>query len=173
MKKYLFLDVDGVLNHEQWYEKIHNHPELSPGPFPFECFDPDCVKRVNEILKQTDTELVISSSWRTDRALSETFTLVGLPEKYLKTPSWKNIDVYEEYECRGEEIQAFLDKHPCDNYVILDDVNDMLDSQKDHFIWTCAGFERYGDMERIKENEGTGLTEKLKERAIEILKKRR
>lgn len=169
MKKYLFLDIDGVLNHDQWYEKIHIHPELCPGPFPLECFDPDCVRRVNEILNETGAELVISSSWRTDRILSETFTLVGLPEKYSVTPSFKNTNgIWEEYDCRGEEIQAFLSKHPCENYVILDDINDMLDSQKDHFIWTCNG----ENHQRIKENDGTGLTEKLKEKAIDILNKK-
>lgn len=38
---------------------------------------------------------------------------------------------------RGEEIQMWLDEHPeVTNYVIIDDDNDMLDSQESHLVQT-------------------------------------
>ena len=38
---------------------------------------------------------------------------------------------------RGEEIQRWLDAHPgIEQYVIVDDDSDMLDSQKEHFVNT-------------------------------------
>ena len=58
--KYIFLDVDGVLNHEQWYEDLDKNPDAPA--FPYSCFDPQCVARVNEILEATGAQLVISSS---------------------------------------------------------------------------------------------------------------
>lgn len=167
--KYLFLDIDGVLNHENWYEKIHTHPELNLGSFPLSCFDPDCVERVNRILKETNARLVISSSWRLDKYLVDTLKQVGLNVEFDVTPSWKDTPYHEQFKCRGDEIQDFLNKHPHINYVILDDDDDMLDEQRDHFVRTCAGVERYGDIKRIEECGGTGLTEKLTTKVIEIL----
>lgn len=166
--KYLFLDVDGVLNHEHWYEELHKKGKDSP-PFPFSCFDPECVGRVNEIIEKTGAHLVISSSWRLDKCLSETLTKVGLCSEFDVTPSWRDTVYYKKFKCRGDEIQDFLNKHPHSNYVILDDDNDMLDEQRDHFVRTCAGVETYGDVKRIEECGGTGLTEILKEKAISIL----
>lgn len=53
---------------------------------------------------------------------------MGLPEFIDITPS--TIQRH-----RGTEIQMWLDAHPeVDNYVILDDDTDMLDSQSEHFV---------------------------------------
>lgn len=51
--KVLFLDIDGVLNgHEK-------HPDS-----PYTTIRPDCVQRLNRVLKETGCNLVISSAWR-------------------------------------------------------------------------------------------------------------
>lgn len=167
--KYIFLDIDGVLNHEQWYDSQHNNPDAKP--FPLSCFDPQCVARVNEILEKTGAQLVISSSWRFDRELYLTLNSVGLNSKFECTSSRRNKGC-ENFECRGEEIQEFLRTHnynpETDNYVIIDDDSDMLEEQLPHFFQTVG--EYYSKfIPLIEKNEGTGLTEALKNRIISFL----
>lgn len=167
--KYLFLDIDGVLNHEQWYESQHNNPDAKP--FPYSCFDPQCVTRVNEILEKTGAQLVISSSWRLDKELYLTLNSVGLKSKFECTPYWRNRGC-ESFTRRGEEIQEFLRTHnynsETDNFVIIDDDSDMLEEQLPHFFQT-VGESWYQDPSLIKKNKGTGLTETLKNRIISFL----
>lgn len=169
--KYIFLDIDGVLNHEQWYEDLHKNPDAPV--FPYSCFDPRCVARVNEILKVTGAQLVISSSWRFDKELYLTLNSVGLKSKFECTPVFKKSSFgLEDFDCRGCEIREFLRTHnynpETDNYVIIDDDSDMLDEQLPHFFQT-AGEYLSKTMSLIKMNEGTGLTETLKNRIISFL----
>ena len=58
------------------------------------------------------------------------------------------------YIHRGDEIQEWLDNHEVESYVILDDINNMLESQQSHLVLT---------------DEIDGLTEKDVEKAIRIL----
>lgn len=153
--KYLFLDIDGVLNHDKWYDS-KRMKELSPTFIRWEqeCFDPECVQRVNRILKETGAELVVSSSWRGDPELSEIFESVGLPTDYSVTPI-VDIANWVYYEHRGEEIKAFIQVFPCENYVILDDDTDFTEEQlKNHFVH-CSNKD--------------GLTEEKTNQAIKIL----
>lgn len=150
--KYLFLDIDGVLNHNKWYES-ERLKELSPTFIRWEqeCFDPECVQRVNRILKETDARLVVSSSWRLDLELPHIFAAVGLPIDFDTTHTG------DCYDTRGEEIEGFLEENPCENYVILDDDTDFTEKQlKNHFVH-CSNKE--------------GLTEEKTNQAIKILNK--
>ena len=57
MEKYIFLDIDGVLNtHKSMVlpMMIDNHQQ----------FDPACVEALNNIIQATDAKIVITSSWR-------------------------------------------------------------------------------------------------------------
>ena len=166
--KYLFLDIDGVLNHEEWYrERIKNYKDTFTC-WEQECFDPDCVERVNRILKETGARLVISSSWRLDTKLSNIFETVGLPTDFDITPT-KNIFTDDRHDTRGEEIEEFLKENPCDQYVILDDDMDFNEDQlKCHFVHCCADY-----LQALQEgNEGqTGLTELKMRESIRILNK--
>lgn len=169
--KYIFLDVDGVLNHEQWYEDLHENPDAPA--FPYSCFDPQCVARVNEILEATGAQLVISSSWRLDKQLYLTLNSIGLKSKFECTPIFKKSNSgLENFDCRGSEIREFLLAHKynpeTDNYVIVDDDSDMLDEQLPHFFQT-AGDYWSKTMPLVEKNGGTGLTETLKNRIISFL----
>ena len=175
MNKYLFLDIDGVLNHDEWFES----PEYrnNQANWKVSMFDPKCVERVNKILKETWAELVVSSSWRNMTDLEEIFEGVGLPFKFWRTPYADHIypdldpmgDLYNDdiRYWRGSEIKYFLERHPCDAYVILDDDTDMLDEQLPYFINTCG--DKINTPNLYINNEGSGLTEKLMNKAIEIL----
>lgn len=171
MSKYLFLDIDGVLNHDEWFESVHykRHQEN----WKKSMFDPECVARVNKILEATGAKLVVSSSWRTMGDLKEIFEGIGLPTDFNITPCADMIYSREEYAYdspvfwRGNEIKYYLDRHPADNYVILDDGTDMLDEQLDNFIQTCG--DKINTPNLYINNEGSGLTEKLMNKAIDIL----
>lgn len=165
MTKYLFLDIDGVLNHDVWFTSLayrnnQNNWRIS-------MFDPICVERVNKILKETGAKLVVSSSWRDMTDLPEIFTGIGLPAEFDVTPYCDVIfnlnpirDIFSDDEdvryWRGSEIKWWLDHNAKEEYTycILDDDCDMLEEQLEYFVCT---------------SNPEGLTDKLTVKAIEIL----
>jgi hypothetical protein len=62
----LFLDIDGVLNSEQWVRQC-----IGTAINPFRQFDPAAVKHLRGIVDATGCSIVISSSWRQFHALDE------------------------------------------------------------------------------------------------------
>jgi hypothetical protein len=58
MRRILFLDVDGVLNHEGMPEP-DGEPPLYGAPL---CRD--CIRRLSDVCDQTGARIVVSSSWR-------------------------------------------------------------------------------------------------------------
>ncbi len=130
MKRYLFLDIDGVCNHDDWYHKNHIEGNWKCGDI-----DPATVALLNQ-LKDLDVKVVISSSWGT-RCYD------GLRACGLELPIIGHTDqIYCEWMCRGNEIMKWLyqnhiEEHIDDTYeyVILDDIKEMLMEQEDNFIW--------------------------------------
>lgn len=115
--KVLFLDVDGVLNSRS----TTNFHDLYP-------IDPYMAFLVGRIQLQTGCEVVLSSSWKNhpDGVQNVSKRVVQLLDK---TPNVEGV--------RGNEIQAWLDKHPeVDKYAILDDDMDMLVGQAGSFFKT-------------------------------------
>lgn len=148
--KILFLDLDGVVNHQEFYRRRANDEVLKNLPYPLCEFDPLVVNRINYILDETNnSKLVVSSSWRFDKHLQNIFDNVGFKHKIY------DITPYGMGKCRGYEIQEWLNNHKdTTNYVIIDDDSDILKEQRKHFIHT---------------SELNGLTEKLTKKAIKIL----
>jgi hypothetical protein len=64
--KILFLDIDGVLNH-QMYESHHETGD---------SLDPRCTYQLTRVIKATDCKLVISSTWRLN-IIGGDFSLYG------------------------------------------------------------------------------------------------
>lgn len=152
--KVIFLDIDGVLNHQKHYEWLIETDEPTPmqRTYPYTEFNPESCRLLNEIIWETGAKIVVSSSWRLDgeARLNALFKFFGLPKIYDITPCLNTT--------RGIEIGAWLAAHPeITNYVILDDDEDMNAEQMPFFIKTNP----YED----------GLNEDVKERAIQILKK--
>lgn len=146
--KVIFLDVDGVLNFEKWYQNVDGR---NPGNLYGQegDLDPLCVNRIIKICNETGAKVVISSDWRISWYTTQVrLAKMGLDENYVidKTPEyiWRNVskhdyfnDDYEEtYEySRGAEIDGWLKEHPeVTNYVIIDDRTDFTDKQKEHFV---------------------------------------
>lgn len=153
MNKLIFLDIDGVL------DTYKSHYML----------DPVLLDRLGTILGRTGAWIVVSSSWRasnvpdtvefmtgydnprvgpnpfpfTDKVVGVTPILYSVVDGDIDRPA-----------TRGEEIAAYLKEHPCDNYVILDDCDEMLRDQWPHLVFV---------------NDEVGLTDADVEKAVSIL----
>lgn len=147
MKKIVFLDIDGVLNSEDWYENSHKRGELN------DDIDPVLVQRLNKL----DCEVVISSSWGCDNG--QTWKKLRKNGFNLKVIGYtEHHEMGSDWIVRGNCIKKWLNDNigydyfkKC-RYAILDDDSDMLLEQKDHFVQTDF---RHGvtdrDIEIIKE----------------------
>lgn len=145
MSKIIFLDIDGVLNTKWWYTQMdRNTPKDKYGY----AFDPNAVANLKKILDETGAEIVISSSWKSYglSELEEMWQDRGLPGKLIGvTPNSvsdemllnADLDHMELFSIRGMEIKEWLSKHGkrVSHYVIIDDMDNMLQEQQPHFVW--------------------------------------
>lgn len=158
--KVIFLDIDGVLNHETHYTWLMETDEPTPlqRVHPYSEFNPESCKILNRIIDETNAKIVLSSTWRLDGIpyMNNIFKHVGIFHKlYDVTPSLAY--KYDTTLCRGKEIDEWLSKHPeVTKYVILDDDTDMEEHQLPFFIKT----DPYKD----------GLNNEVANKVIEILK---
>lgn len=154
----VFLDFDGVVNTLMIYkEPIKARRLLQKDGYYFDlCYPQD--KRVSntqailwleKLCKEFNADIVITSTWRKDYELAcECLYNSGLSKEIKiidKTP-W--LDGY-----RGKEIDAWLKKHSCPAFVILDDDTDMA-PYMDHLV---------------KTDSDTGITVMIYERAKQLL----
>lgn len=135
--KIIFLDIDGVLNCQVFYDKRGESKTIIEHPDNQIC--KDRVSWLNELCGDTGAKVVISSSWRHSglsyckevlQRNGATFDIIDI------TP-----DLRSDGCVRGNEIKAWIDKNiesPYDyrEYVIIDDDSDMLLWQKDNFFKT-------------------------------------
>jgi hypothetical protein len=135
MRKIIFLDIDGVLNSHDWFERKPKLPPDSPRrDFIIEMLDPKAVQLFHLILVETNAEVVLSSTWR----------LHDEDREIIKEKVVDFIDVtpVSDSRIRGAEIYMWVDKNLTPEerkemrYAILDDDSDMLLWQKDHFFQT-------------------------------------
>lgn len=124
----LFLDVDGVLN--------SLGSVLALGD-PNHHFDPVSVGLITRLLKETETKVVVSSSWRIGRTVANLqHVLDGLgATKIADRIIGRTGDEFNGH--RGRQIKDWIDKNaPNCSYVIVDDDSDMLPEQKPYFVHT-------------------------------------
>jgi hypothetical protein len=168
MDRYVFLDIDGVVATFRMANKIRWD------------LNPICQNYLGKIIEETGAKLVITSSWRmknvekTKELLEQKgfrycSSIVGVtiraknflkPDSRLTIPMPQGIEVkhYINELVRFQstpfrEFELGVDY----NYVILDDNDDMLLEQANHFVCIdCI----------------TGLTEQTAQMAIEILMKK-
>ena len=140
MKNLCFLDVDGVLNSELTYakQKDIDKTKWTREQYTDFHFDKERIQWLNEWCKNTDTAVVISSTWRSDPDIEETFRRNGATFEIVgKTP-------YQECRHRGCEINKWLQDNCKEmfgvhyfqfkRYVIFDDDSDMLLNQAMSFF---------------------------------------
>jgi len=91
--KIIFLDIDGVLNHQKWYTFRHEYMDMKvvSDQYPKYEFDPGSVECLNWITDATGAKIVVSSTWRRGRTIEELQELlksVGVTGEVIgKTPS--------------------------------------------------------------------------------------
>lgn len=165
-RKIIFLDIDGVLNTKWWYSQMDRNTHRDKYGY---AFDPQAVANLRKIVEETGADIVISSSWKCmglsqmedmwkDRNLPG--IIIGITPNSVSDELLidADIDSMELFHIRGEEIKEWLKKHGkrvC-NYVIIDDMDNMLPGQQSHFVQT---------------NPEMGITEDDAEKAIAILNK--
>jgi hypothetical protein len=126
--KVVFLDIDGVLNSQNYMTQ-----QYVMGILPDDKIDPDAVVRLNQITDATGAVIVVSSTWRLHylwRKNSEGLKVL-LKEEGITGTILDVTPDHQKYRGRGGEIQEWMDLcgQPIESFVILDDSDDM-----DHLI---------------------------------------
>ena len=142
--KVIFLDHDGVIClYNQWggrvkkrhkYNKYKkNHGVFNIREYPvevrFDNFDGKAIAILNDIIKVTDCEIVVSSDWRLNATLEEMgeyYEMKGIIKKPIAYTSIHKLSgsTFHLEEERAWEIKKYLDEHPeVSNWVAIDDLN--------------------------------------------------
>tara|TARA_R110000822_G_scaffold303867_2_gene428816 strand:+ start:212 stop:739 length:528 start_codon:yes stop_codon:yes gene_type:complete len=145
--KILFLDHDGVIClRKQWGSRFSKKSKKVGNKFDHFC--PKAISVLNDIIKATDCEIVVSSDWRTKCSLQEMQELyidrgiLKVPIDYTRVASdtepaiWEETKEYKDFyalaaRVRETEINDFLKKHNKNiiSWVAVDDLNmNRLDS---------------------------------------------
>ena len=140
--KLIFLDIDGVLNSDNWYY----HPEKQRLKYPYDQFDPKLVELFNKITSKCTKSIVLTSTWRLNYSIEkmrDIFAEVGIAGNIIDyTP---NLKKDTDYVVRGNEILKWCkdneDLLGCKtmdytDFIILDDNSDMLLWQQKYFFQT-------------------------------------
>jgi hypothetical protein len=174
MKKIIFLDHDGVIClASEWGSRFKNKEGLDSE---FDRFNDKAIKVLNEIIEETDCEIVVSSDWKYHTTLDQMQELYKMrnvkksPIDY--TPS--SVPIQEGYpydktfdleQQRSLEILEWLKQHPeVTHWVAVDDLHMGLhvkhssygefyrDWGLTNFVWTPSS------QEGIKQN---GVKDKI------------
>lgn len=148
--KVIFLDIDGVINSEDFAIWNNEHPEFCENGGHF-WIDPNKINMIIKLCEETGAKIVISSSWR-GWSLKDTLNDFSRYRDLSKLNPYIIGITPRFYKNRGIEIQYYLDSNiSITNYCIIDDDSDMLDSQKNNFVKINykTGLTEY-DVEKIK-----------------------
>jgi HAD domain in Swiss Army Knife RNA repair proteins len=144
--RYLFLDIDGVLNSDNWWAS--QAQRNARWRYPHTAFDPAAVRRVNALVRGTGASVVLSSSWRRGldsnavrmllRSVGIRCHLAGLTP--VLTPDWPHPRPHDQGVVRGDEVAAWLlgSGHTVTSYAILDDDDDFFDPLRQRLVHTSA-----------------------------------
>ena len=160
VNKYIFLDIDGVLNCITWFEQNKNKPGYTE-------IDPNKVRLLKEIVDRTGADIILSSSWR------ELYTLNDGHEHEMYTYLTNSLNQFglhiKEHtpyisDNRPLEIKTWLEENEKGNpvsFVSLDD------------DYPYEWYERYGIENCLIQTSfytpNGGLNEEHVKKAIEIL----
>lgn len=167
MVKYIFLDIDGVLNSE------HTLDDRSNSNASIIC--DQYLENLRNIVEKTDAKLVLSSSWRVyfDKDIDNPINIFGIT--LLHTLSKHNLKLHAATPFvkgpfsseRGLEIKSYIEKHNITNYIVIDD--EEFSDFKTHLDMSRFVQTTFGDETTTIETEG--LNKNVAEKAIEILNK--
>lgn len=138
----IFLDYDGVVNTlifnetDNYAEPNFNYPSME------KVNNHQAVCWLNKLCRETNAKIVVTSTWRLHDNYKECLYNGGLQESIEilgRTPY-----LLSKGKKRGDEIQAWIDKHSedieIDKFVILDDDTDMKHLKK--YLVKCDAINR-------------------------------
>lgn len=143
-KKVLFLDIDGVLNSELFFEARSfggrqmkfftgkNKKRVDNLNFWSRQISERSISCINRIVEDTGCEVVLSSTWRKYVSIPDMNTI--LKKRGATFSILNKTEVL--FRERGLEIQKYIQENCVTTYCILDDDVDMLDSQLENFVRT-------------------------------------
>lgn len=128
MVKFIFLDVDGVLNNSKLW-KID--------PF---IFDRKSVTNLVHLVKRSGADIVISSTWRLSGLHESSDFMLALrksstPEQFNFLTS-RIIGATGESDTREKEILEYVEQNPCDRFIAIDDVPELFPSSPEWLVST-------------------------------------
>ena len=145
--------IDGVLNSDEFAKRYLE--EEGYDPFDYDILDPYALQNLKRIVNETDASIILSSSWRWEKSALKSVKL-QLKAYDMELEDTTIMDIMKTMS-RTEEIKLYLNEHPSiTKYVILDD-DEIKEPLADH--WVRCSFKN-------------GLTKKLADEAIEILKEK-
>ena len=110
--KYIFLDIDGVLNNEN---------TITKSPDGYMGVASNLGKRLKKIIKATDAKVILTSTWKNCSSTQDFDYLYRKLNMYSAKPIDVTIDRNNKVSLRGTGIKDYLKKYPCEQFVILDD----------------------------------------------------
>ena len=114
--KFIFLDIDGVLNHNR-------SPKNAKAVITFDAFN---MKNLRRLVDLTDAKIVLISSYKDcwvkggndgsviGKTIDDAFFSYGLTV-YDKT------ETAGDFNCRGKGIKQYVEEHETEGFVIIDD----------------------------------------------------
>lgn len=144
--KVIFLDVDGVLNSDEYIEKTQ---KLNIQGIEREV-DPEKITLLKNAIIETGAKVVLSSSWRHTKNGKYLKQLLGEYGIFTDSTPFLNHE-------RGKEIKQWLINHPdAEDFIILDD--EIFDSYDGELMKKLI---------KISNGNGKGLGEGLKKKDVE------
>lgn len=130
----LFLDYDGVVNTPMWNDAGTRCKFNFPSDNKVNNFQ--AVQWVSEFCNRFHYNIVVTSTWRRHHNYVDCLKNGGLRSGIEILG--KTDDTYSlTRTCRGDEIKHYIDQHPqIKFYLIVDDEDDMLPEQANHFVKT-------------------------------------
>jgi hypothetical protein len=145
VKKFVFLDIDGVLNSHQFYLERSQSERYKIMGYPLCDLDPEKLKLLDDLIDDTQAHIVISSTWRNKYSIEDFktfFSTLGFknsnniidktPKLFFQSDSKHSVprgcEIFEWLEVNTEYEEVYT-------YVIFDDDSDMMYWQRNNFIW--------------------------------------
>ncbi|WP_238885436.1 HAD domain-containing protein [Clostridium sp. YIM B02551] len=157
--KVIFLDIDGVLNSEEFFLNNKN-----------QVIDKNCVSILKNIVDTTGAVIVMSSGWKLwfdddmmpqddySKSLYEILCEFDI-KLFGKTPDFSNEEIITRKtfsHVKAKEIKVWLNEHEdIDKYVVIDDL-DMKDEEINTHL--------------VRINGKTGITEEYAKAVIDMIK---
>lgn len=130
----IFLDIEGVLKYNDTYEKVYE--EYINTGINNSYIDENKIKRLKEIVDETNYKIVLLSSWRKCPKLDEKRIVHGTVKLMELLDMMKKYDlsVYDitkinPYGTLEEEIDRYLENNDVDNYLVIDRNTDLLNEK--------------------------------------------